>query len=618
MELNENHGITHFYLVLNGLTQTLDSFQVEINSAKITTHKEWHALILKAFDEGARKKFFETWERYIPPLWKVGEYEKLQFFLNIYFTIFPVMQGKKEAWAQEIKLFKEFLSTKGADFCKTNEFLPFYALPHIPNPSQHPTFQKYFTQSWMQDIRVRISNYLQSLASHKPQQVSSQELIRAKNHEEYLRAAIIESNSKWTNFAFSLLGISKQLLAHIGGLGEANLDLMKKRVIEYERFLISSEDSVSNASSFIPVINKDSLMPINYLTIKKDLFLMNDEMKSCALLQALRWRLTRTSSSVRRVVLEEYISNDILKISESGLSQLLQSRNAKLIDYLSKLSNVIASEVQGRSYLLRDLDLIPVFVSLMKHEEKDTILRQNIIGNLQKLSLRRRPQTIMIELNVIEWLVMVLNNFEELSEYSLEYSSALLMNLSLRTTGKDVCENLDILSLLATLISHENPNLRTYINGTLYSIFTRQSLKQKALKMGFDKVLRHLHDNSEEAFKKQIFFILEQLKCEYEDSCYSDDEQDEEQDNPDEESDQISDEEDIDELLDHSALLGEELLRHYQLGPESRASFYTPYPSENSIIDKRRPSNGPLEFSDLIQGYRPTSKIPRTPVLKSS
>jgi LisH domain-containing protein ARMC9 len=616
MELNENHGLAHFYLVQNNLIQTLDALQGEIGSAKIVTHKEWHSIIIKYYDDGNRKKFFENWERYIPPLWKVGEYEKLEFFLNIYFTVHPVTNGRKDAWSQELKLFKEFLSTKGADFCKTNEFLPFYALPHIPNPSQHPTFQKYFTQTWMQELKSRVSNYLQSLANYKPQN-NSQDLIRAKNHEEYLRAAIVEINSKWTNFAFNLLGISKQLLAHIGGMGEANLDLMKKKVIEYEKFLISSEDSVSNASSFIPVIHKDSLAPINYSAIKKELFSMNEQMKSCALLQALRWRLTRTSSSVRRSILEEYITHDILRINESGLSQLLQNGSPKLMDYLCKLSNVIASEVQGRAYLLKDNYLIPVFVGLMKKEEKDTILRQNIIGNLQKLSLRRRPQTIMIELKVIEWLVMVLSKYHELSEYSLEYSSALLVNLSLRTTGKDVCEQLDVLTLLASLIDHENPNIRTYINGTLYSILTRQSLKQKALKMGFDKVLRKLHETSEEAFKKQIYFILEQLKCEYEDSCYSDDEQDEEQENPDDESDQISDEEDIDELLDYSALLGEELLRQYQLGPESRASFYIPYSNDISSIEKNRPTHTPLEFSDLIQGCRPKSKIPRTPVLKN-
>ncbi|OMJ77565.1 hypothetical protein SteCoe_22813 [Stentor coeruleus] len=614
MELNETHGIAHFYLVLNNLTQTLDCLQNEMNSANIVTHKEWHAIILKHYDEGNRKKFFENWERYIPALWKVGEYEKLAFFLSFYFTIFPVIQGKKDAWAQEIKIFKEFLSTKGADFCKTNEFLPFYALPHIPNPAQHPTFQKYFTQSWVQELRTRISKYLQTLSDYKPQN-NSQELVRARNHEEYLRAAIIESNSKWTNFAFSLLGISKQLLAHIGGLGEANLELMKKKVLEYERFLISSEDSVSNASSFIPVINKESLVALNYAAIKRDLFSSADELKNCALLQALRWRLTRSSSSVRRQVLEEYISHDILRINESGLSKLLQSGSLKLVDYLSKLSNVIAGEVQGRSYLLKDSQLIPVLVSLMKKEEKDTLLRQNIIGNLQKLSLRRGPQTIMIESKVIEWLVMALRNHQELSEYSLEYCSALLMNLSLTTIGKDVCERLDILPLLASLINHDNPNLRTYINGTLYSIFTRLSLKQKALKMGFDKILRQLHDDSEEAFKKQILFILEQLKCEYEDSCYSDDEQEEENDNFDEDSDQVSDEEDVDELLDHSAILGEELLRQYQLGPESRASFYTPYSNDISSIERQRPSNTPVDFYDLIQGHRPKSKVPRTPVL---
>ena len=616
MDQNENHLITHFYLVQNNLIKTLDQFQSEIPSARQTSHKEWHNLILSSFDEGNRKKFFEHWERYIPPLWKLGEYEKLEFFLNIYFTIFPVMQGKKDAWSQEIKLFKEFLATKGADFCKTNEFLPFYALPHIPNPASHPSFQRYFTQSWVNELRSRINNYLGTLSNYKPTN-NSQELVRAKNHEEYLRAAIIESNSKWTNFAFSLLDISKQLLAHIGGLGQANLELMRKKVFEYEKFLITSEDSVSNASSFIPIVHKESLMPVNYQMIKRDLFSLNDEVKSCALLQALRWRLTRTSSAVRRSVLDDFIAQDLLKIAESGLSNLLQAGSLKVIDYLSKLSNVIASEVQGRTYLLRDPSLIPVFVMLMKKEDKDSILRQNIIGNLQKLSLRRRPQTIMIELKVIEWLTTVLRKYEDLSEYSLEYSSALLMNLSLRTSGKDVCEKLDILPLLSSLVNHENPNLRTYINGTLYSIFTRVSLKQKALKMGFDKILKQLHDSSEEAFRKQIFFILEQLKCEYEDSCYSDDEQDEEQDNPDDESDQISDEEDVDELLDHSALLGEELLRQYQIGPESRASFYLAYPTDMSTVEKQRPSNTPLEFSDLIQGCRPKSKIPRTPALKN-
>ena len=47
---------------------------------------------------------------------------------------------------------------------------------------------------------------------------------------------------------------------------------------------------------------------------------------------------------------------------------------------------------------------------------------------------------------------------EELSEYSLEYGTALLMNLSLRTMGKQKCEEIktSILELLKTLIVHPN------------------------------------------------------------------------------------------------------------------------------------------------------------------
>ena len=45
-----------------------------------------------------------------------------------------------------------------------------------------------------------------------------------------------------------------------------------------------------------------------------------------------------------------------------------------------------------------------------------------------------------------------------LSEYSYEYSTALLMNLSLRSAGKTYCEdkNLKILNVLNDLLEHEN------------------------------------------------------------------------------------------------------------------------------------------------------------------
>ena len=65
----------------------------------------------------------------------------------------------------------------------------------------------------------------------------------------------------------------------------------------------------------------------------------------------------------------------------------------------------------------------------------------------------------MIEMGMIEWIVKVIRNeLWTLSEYSLEYATALLMNLTLWTIGKNACEkpDLKVLHLLNDLIEHEN------------------------------------------------------------------------------------------------------------------------------------------------------------------
>ena len=56
------------------------------------------------------------------------------------------------------------------------------------------------------------------------------------------------------------------------------------------------------------------------------------------------------------------------------------------------------------------------------------------------VSFRRQLQTSMIDHNIIAWLVMVLEDNDSLSDYTLEYSVALLMNLCLRTAGQYMCQ----------------------------------------------------------------------------------------------------------------------------------------------------------------------------------
>ena len=169
--------------------------------------------------------------------------------------------------------------------------------------------------------------------------------------------------------------------------------------------------------------------------------------------------------------------------------------------------NALASECLGRGYLLQKQNLVEVLVNILHKEEGDTNLRQCALGTLQKFSLRRRPQTIMIQLDMIKWISNILQNeAEQLSDYSIEYATALLMNLSLRSSGKDKCEDPDIqlLKVLSDLVEHDNLQVRTYVNGTLYSIFTRKKLREEAKSLGMREVLQYLMNQSDEQFKRQI------------------------------------------------------------------------------------------------------------------
>ncbi len=62
------------------------------------------------------------------------------------------------------------------------------------------------------------------------------------------------------------------------------------------------------------------------------------------------------------------------------------------------------------------------------------------------LFYRRQVQTIMIDYGLVQWLVAVLEEPETLSDYTLEYAVALLMNLCLRSSG-NFCLNLFKISM---------------------------------------------------------------------------------------------------------------------------------------------------------------------------
>lgn len=236
-------------------------------------------------------------------------------------------------------------------------------------------------------------------------------------------------------------------------------------------------------------------------------------------MQALKWRINKSrAGNQRKHVLFAFGEYDILGCNnmenDQNLLSLLSSSQNIVLYTISLIDNLV-NETIGKKYVCQQQGLIKCLFEIMKKEDGETQLRRLALVVFQKLSLGREAQSQMIKLDVIKWTVNMLKiEAGTLPDYTLEYSTALLMNLSLRSQGKRKCEELDqdILKVLNELLEHENLQVRTYVNGTLYCILERKKLREEAKALGMDKALRHLSNESEPRFQRQIKYILTHLE----------------------------------------------------------------------------------------------------------
>ena len=148
------------------------------------------------------------------------------------------------------------------------------------------------------------------------------------------------------------------------------------------------------------------------------------------LLQSLRWRVTKLiKHHEKRNIVLEYIRNDLLQCHDIRIIlHLLTHSNVKIIETSLRLLNVMASFATGRGYLLKTdhTALINALSHILTGTTSDDPMRMNSLGCLQKLSLRRELQDVMIEKGLIGWIIEMLHSeLDELSEYTVEYSTGL-------------------------------------------------------------------------------------------------------------------------------------------------------------------------------------------------
>ncbi|XP_042339919.1 lisH domain-containing protein ARMC9 isoform X2 [Plectropomus leopardus] len=611
-------GMIKEYLKFEEFQETVHSFDKECkNKGKLVSKPQGSTLrdsktrgiqkdLLSSFDDGDHKVFFELWTENIPSEIKNTDTEaqSLEFYLHIHFTIYPLRRhpGRHDQaeFEERISRFKQYLETRGAALSQTTEFLPYYALPFVPNPTVHPSFKDLFQDSWIPRLKDKLEQFLSVTLkpSNTPRLLNlyKEGGRSTKEAMQQLQLQLVESDRRITSYVrkfnkmqadyHNLIGITAELVDSLEATVSGKMispeylqsvcvrlfsSQMRQSVVQSTDFTRPGTASSMLRASIAPQRSKEvpMLPSLDYEKLKKDLVEGSDRLRSL-LLQALRWRLTRSLPGEQRdTVLQAFISNDLLErysTKQITVLHLMRSKNEIVRQYMARLINAFASLAEGRVYLSHIPVLLKLLTEALRTEDKDSLTRENVLVALQKLSLRRSQQTAMIADGLIGWLVDELQESDCLSDYTLEYSAALLMNLCLRTKGKRKCaENAKhVLKVLTDLLGHENHEIRPYVNGALYSILCIPSVRQEAKEMSVEEILRCYSKEENPDLNRQIEFIIKQLNSADEEGPESDDEEEED----DNDEDLMETELDIEEVLQPQPreLSGESLLTTEYLG----------------------------------------------------
>ena len=156
------------------------------------------------FEDGDRDNFFRVYDRCIPEQYRATDLDaqKVDFWLQIYFAIYPALPsavavGKRPSarddapgarhaphdasganLAAGIAKLREYIETRGADAARTEEFLPYYALPYVPQPQHHPAFKQLFEPKWTIDLRGMLERFV----SNAPDEVPPPRILTILKH----------------------------------------------------------------------------------------------------------------------------------------------------------------------------------------------------------------------------------------------------------------------------------------------------------------------------------------------------------------------------------------------------------------------------------------------------
>ena len=376
--------------------------------------------------------------------------------------------------------------------------------------------------------------------------------------------------------------------------------------------------------------------PENLIDMKRFISALNrkiqvDDNKLIYIFREIRLRIFRRNNrQLSELTLYELFMYDLFGTLSKSSCLFHELINNQILNLeVMKILNSLASMNKGRNYLLAKETLIDDIVQCMIREKTDSDLRQKCLGTIQKFTLRSQPQNKLIELNVIHYIVNLFDNESDtLSDYTIEYGLALIMNLSLRKAGREKFEAIAdrTIQILQKFMDKDNIQVLTCINGTLYSLLKKQKFKNEARLKGLDIQLKNTKTDNPQ-LKKQITYILEELNKPPEEEEY--DENFEEDINAKDEDennyDDYSEGESIDGNLleEHYKILGDFIIKNNELNKieeDKIVKFMENDPSmARALLNNNKSviTNSMTSTFRAEDGYRPLHR-PTTPMSNMS
>lgn len=515
--------------------------------------------LLSYFDEGKQAQFFAVWDSVVSRSTTIDEAvcRDLEFHLRLHFAIYPQrypekanLQGSMTAEAAMAN-FRHYIESIKA---RTEDPLVYFALPYVQKPRQFPVFKPIFEESWVDELKNRLEKFVQESLSTQYQQRAKPRLMdlyycsdvelndmredfrrceqRLQQCEEE-RSVLDTQMSKLQEDYKTLVSVTTELITALEATVRGDLVNLEnvlfscgRRFPELVKLQTprTSRGSTCNGSQVFVLRSglHTRRTRLDFTKIKQDLSEASASTRAL-LLQALRWKLTKASSVEERdCVLLAYVDNDLLGFIERSpdycnrILHIIKSPNTGLQQSFVRFLNTMAAFRLGRNYLAKNLQLVAVLTDTLVFDRvTNPRTLDMILGVLQKLSLRRQQKDIMISHGILEWVVRTLQESEQagISEYGLEYITALFMNLCLQKSAKQHCRKMStsVIDVVKKLLEYRNAEIVPYLNGALYSLLCDPEFRGIAVQMGLEASLQQAKAHSPPDVQHQVDQVCERL-----------------------------------------------------------------------------------------------------------